>query len=336
MLTTLLKRIVLLLALPSLGLLYGCNDGGDSASSAPDTTTAQTLSGTAATGMPIVSGNVMVVCAGGPNLSTQTSVDGTWTVTLSGQTLPCAVQASGGTVNGIANAGMYHSIALNFGTVNITPLTDLVVANLVGQVPSAWFNGLNGASLGQTATTAAINTALANLRNALASVDGMAALANVNPMTTTFTAVGGNPIDDMLEAFQAALANAGITYLSVVTQAANGATFTVDLPRDGNPGDTDPSATGDYTLTLTVTYAGMTTIVTFEKVPKPSTESEFCSEVNDPSSAASVSSALDGMGTYTIDSCSFNGMVGNVTATLTITSPVSMTVPYTVVYTYSD
>lgn len=35
-----------------------------------------------------------------------------------------------------------------------------------------------------------------------------------------------------------------------------------------------------------------------------------------------------------INSCAFNGTVGRVDATLTITSPVAMTVPYSVTYTY--
>lgn len=349
MLTTLLKRIALLLALPSLGLLYGCNDGGNSTSPAPDTTTAQTLSGTAATGMPIIAGNVMVVCASGSNLSTQTSVSGAWTVTLSGQTLPCAVQASGGTVNGVVNTSTFHSLALSLGTVNITPLTDLIVANLVGQAPGVWFNGLNGATLGQTATATAVNTALANLRNALVSVNGMSGLASINPITTSFSAVSGNPIDDMLEALQAALAGAGSNYPALLALASSGTGFTVTLTPtggsggsgSGGTGDPDPGpgsgGTGNYTLTLNVNAGGVVApTVTILNVPKPDTQNEFCSELDDQTSEISLNNALGGVGSLTINSCSFNGTVGNVSATLSITSPVVMTVPYSVVYTYSN
>jgi hypothetical protein len=52
-------------------------------------------------------------------------------------------------------------------------------------------------------------------------------------------------------------------------------------------------------------------------------------------STTSLSNALGAAGTFTINSCTFNGTVGNVSATLSITNPVVMTVPYTVVYTYN-
>ena len=41
-------------------------------------------------------------------------------------------------------------------------------------------------------------------------------------------------------------------------------------------------------------------------------------------------------GKLTINSCSFNGTVGQVSATMAITSPISMTVPYSVTYTYGN
>ena len=48
-----------------------------------------------------------------------------------------------------------------------------------------------------------------------------------------------------------------------------------------------------------------------------------------------MNNALGAVGTFTINSCSFNGSVGNVSATLAVTTPIALTVPYTVVYTYN-
>jgi len=115
-------------------LLSACGGGGGS-SSGSSTPPASILSGVAAVGTPIVNGNINVVCAAGgalPNATTTNSTTGTYSVTLSGQTLPCAVQVSGVTINGITNTMPYHSIAISTGTVNITPLSDLLVANLTG------------------------------------------------------------------------------------------------------------------------------------------------------------------------------------------------------------
>ena len=120
-------------------ILVAC--GGGSGSSTPSSST---LSGVAAVGTPIANGTINIRCASGSALNTTTSSSGGWQVTLSGQTLPCAVEVSGGTINGVANTMTYHSIATAIGTVNVTPLTDLMVANLAGTAtPTTWFTGLS-------------------------------------------------------------------------------------------------------------------------------------------------------------------------------------------------
>lgn len=197
-------------AVASTLLLAACGGGDDDASSAP------TLSGTAAVGTPIVGGSVKVSCAGGSALNTTTSSNGGWQVTTSGQTLPCAVQVSGGTIGGSANSTPYHSMALNFGTVNITPLTDLVIARLSNQAPSTWFNGLTTNQL-QSVTTTSLNAALNNVQTTL----GLSSTLNGNnPLTTRFQAVNGNLMDDVLEALKTALSNAGLNYNALLALAS--------------------------------------------------------------------------------------------------------------------
>lgn len=190
-------------------MLAACG-GGDS------TSTPETLSGVAAVGVPIVGGQVSVACAGGSALSATTNSGGAWQVTISGQTLPCALEVSGGTVSGSANSTSYHSIALSFDTANITPLTDLVVANLVGKAPALWFSGINAAAL-NGANSAAVNAALQKVNTAL----GLSATLNgANPLTTRFSAVNGNLIDDILEAMAKARATAGLDYPALLALAA--------------------------------------------------------------------------------------------------------------------
>ncbi len=183
-------------------LLTGCLGDDDSTPAA--TPSAATLGGTAATGAPIVSGTVDVKCAGGNTLTDTTDNDGIWQVTISGQTLPCAVAVSGGN---LPVGQVYHSVALQTGTVNITPLTDLIAANLAGQAPATWFAGLNANAL-QQINANAVNAALGNVRTAL----GLAALNDVNPLTVGFDAASGNAHDDILEALKLALTAAGTTY----------------------------------------------------------------------------------------------------------------------------
>ena len=94
-------------------LLSGCGGGGGGGSTANNgsgTSGTTTLNGVAAVGTPIVNGTIDVICAAGSAFApTSTSDSGAWQVTLSVQTLPCAVEVSGGTINGATNVTTYHS-----------------------------------------------------------------------------------------------------------------------------------------------------------------------------------------------------------------------------------
>lgn len=178
------------------------------------------LTGVAAAGNPIVGGSVQVICAGGPALSPASSgAAGAWQVALIGQTLPCAIRVSNGTVGGVANTTAYTSLATATGTTNISPLTDLLVANLIGNGnPSSWFSGLssNAAPL-TTITPAQVNAALARLATALS---GLTPLATTHPVTTSFAPVAGNISDDMLTALARGQATAGVSYAALLNAAA--------------------------------------------------------------------------------------------------------------------
>ena len=239
--------------------LSACGGGGGGAAGTPAATT---LGGTAAVGAPIVGGTVDVTCAAGPALSTTTSSSGAWQVTISGQTLPCAIRISGGTVNAVAQATSFHSLAMAFGIANITPLTDLITANLAGAAPGTWFSGLSGSTL-RAITQNQIDTALANVRTALGLT---AALNGADPITTAFSAVNGNLLDDILEA----LAAAGTAYANLLTQAQAGS-FTAPVGFDfqtafatvraanaggGGGGGSGSCAAGETALVYASTTAG--------------------------------------------------------------------------------
>lgn len=200
--------------------LAACGGGGGGGGSAADAPIVKTITGSAAVGHPISGAFVKVSCASGAALtSSPTTAQGAWQVTLTDQEYPCAVQLTGGTVNGVPNVTDYHSLALAGGTVNVTPLTDMLVANLTGNAtPSAWFAAL-------TTPTAALDTfdqskvdaALTKLR---AAFPLLTPLASLNPITASFTPVAGNATDDMLEALKNAIANAAVPYATLLANAA--------------------------------------------------------------------------------------------------------------------
>lgn len=195
-------------------LLGACGGGGggvDTGSAPPPTT----LSGTAAVGSPIVGATVTLRCAAGQPLTSQiTRSDGAWSVVLSGQVFPCAAQLNGGTINGVPNTVAYHSIALGAGTMNVTPLTDLMVAFATKRsIPSDWFNGLSSPSWA-TINASALNAALAVLVNTLQMVQ---LGGTIHPITTVFTPIAGNVMDDTLSSLGAALRDVSMAYADLRT-----------------------------------------------------------------------------------------------------------------------
>lgn len=339
-----LGRVLALAAATGLAACGGGSDGDAGSTPAPAATS---LAGTAAVGAPIVGGTVQVRCSGGNVLESVTSATGAWQVDTTGQSLPCAVRVSGGS---LAAGQALHSVALSFDTTNITPLTDLILANATGKLPSAWWGSTGPTDVG-TIASAQVDKALASLRAAL----GLTVLQTFDPRTVAFSAAPKDKVDDVLEALQQALAALGMDYAGLVSAASN-TTFTLSdgfrialgnahttitvggTGGGGGTGNGGGSGTGGtYTLTLNVNAGGVVAPpVTITNVPKPSTQAEFCSEITNPSSGIGLTQAVPGgSGTLTINSCAFSGNTGSVSATLTITSPVAMTVPYTVTYTYN-
>ena len=348
-----LRRLAALAAVAGLGMgLAACGGSDDDAAVAPPAPASTQLAGTAAVGAPIANGAVQVRCAGTASavLQTTTSATGAWQVNTTGQSLPCAARVSGGNLP----AGQaLHSLALEFGTLNITPLTDLIVANATSRLPAAWWGSTGPADLAALSAPS-VSKALNQVRSAL----GLVPLQTLDPRTAAFTATPKDTTDAMLEALQKALATSGLTYASLLGEASKAAftlsdsfrvtiktaynTITVGNPGAGPGVDVDtgpgtgPGTSGNYTLTLNVVASGMALPpVTITNLPKPATQSEFCDDINSASSGIGLNQSIPaGTGTLKINSCSFNGTVGQVSATVSITSPVSLNVPYTVTYTY--
>ena len=349
------------LAAAAVGLV-ACGGGDDAPVTATPAPVATRLSGVAAVGAPVAGGKVEVRCSGSTVLETITSATGTWQVDTTGQLLPCATRVSAGT---LPPGLMLHSVAVAFGNVNITPLTDLMVANATGKLPSAWW-GTSGPADMATFAPASLDKALASLRSAF----GLPALETIDPRTVAFSAVPKDKVDDILEALQQALATLGTDYATVLRAATNTAFglsdgFRVTLNNaystitvggaggsggstggntGGNTGGSTGGSTGGnagaggaFTLTLNVNASGVAAPpITITNVPKPATQAEFCGLINDPASGIGLAQSLpEGAGTLTIDSCSFSGNTGRIAATLAITSPAAFNVPYSVTYTYN-
>lgn len=183
--------------------------GGDGPAT---TSSGSSLSGVAAVGAPIASGTVDVRCAGGAALVTSTSVNGTWSVTLQGQVMPCLVSVSGGN---LPPGQLLHSIAAAPGHLNVTPLTTLVLANAFGTVPSPQMPLPSLAEL-----PGLLQAGQEKIRASLIEAGFTDVPADF--LTVPFQPVAGDAYDDLLERLRESLEDAGVSYEDLVEEAASG------------------------------------------------------------------------------------------------------------------
>ena len=199
-------QVGLAVVLMSALWLAGCGGGGGG-SDTPATSLA--ISGTAATSAPLASAAVDSKCTTGAGSAT-TAGDGSYTVTIVGGALPCVLRVTGGST-------VLHSVVTGNGTTaraNLTPVTELVVARVAGDLPANYYAGFSaGASAAltpaaaQSASTAVVDTLKAGGVDLTASGDLL-----VGPLPASGAYATG------LAALQTALTASGTT-LAALTQA---------------------------------------------------------------------------------------------------------------------
>ncbi len=237
-------------ALLAITTLVACGGGGGGGSS--------NLSGVAAVGAPIVGGTVTANCSDGETYTTQNSTNssGVWRISnVPSSAPPCALRLSGGSVGsgGPDAPDLYSYAESTSGDVNITPLTDLIVALAAGD-PAAWF-----ASFDADAEALGVDEATDTLFEALADAGyDMSKIPDFDPLTASFKAAAGDPYDDLLEALRDAVDG---DYTALRAEAAGGK---LNLPE---PGTGDGAALGGKDG-ATGTFDGVTyTFVKDEAAP---------------------------------------------------------------------
>lgn len=211
---------VSVMTLLSCCAMVGCGGGGGSSKAASPATNA--LSGTAAIGTALASATVTAHCSSGTT-STVTNANGSYSLLLSGLTLPCILQATSDGTN------YYYSAAYTGQTTaNITPLTQVILANALGATtdPATAFASAISA-VANKLTSANIATATANITAALVQM-GVPIPNGTNPITGQFTAsttqTTGDAMDASIDAFMSALKNANTSLTTLSTGLASTAT----------------------------------------------------------------------------------------------------------------
>lgn len=189
-----------------------CGGGGGSSAAG-----ASSLTGLAATGAGLPHASVTAKCASGTALTGTTDATGSYTLVLNGQALPCLLQVTGGTPS-----VTLHSFAQAAGRVNITPVTDLIVANALAGDPAAAFASYTPAQ-GST-----IESGISAAKTYVATqVSAIAGSSIADPLTGSFSV--GDADDRILDALGNALTAAGKTQAQLRAQAQTSATLTATV-----------------------------------------------------------------------------------------------------------
>lgn len=193
-------------------------------SSSSSAVSTATVSGTAAVGAAIANGTITAKCANGTGFTqaVTTNAQGAYSGTVAANSFPCALQITGGTP-----AVTLHSYALAAGTVNITPLTDLLIANASTHLPADWFQSSSWQIL-EAQLTAAQN----NLKNSLTSGGYTMPQGTFDPFKTGFQI--GDTWDQLLDQLQAAIEASSSTYANLLTLAKDGSLSSLPPKASGN------------------------------------------------------------------------------------------------------
>lgn len=233
--------------------LAACGGGGGTSSTGttpPPVTAPITVvfSGSAAVGAPLA-GTVTVKDSKGAIKSATIGANGAYAVDVTGMTGPFVFRATG-SANGVAY--IVHSVANGAdaaGKINITQLTDLVAANVGGQLAADFFDQFEKNSNAATATPAAIDAEVAKLKEKLQPIlTALGVDANADLLRTPFTPLS-SPIDKALDAIHVTVDST--TAVATISTTANTSVITDDLKQKAAAEVSPPKLTADNIATAT-------------------------------------------------------------------------------------
>lgn len=208
-------RPVFALAALSAAVLAACGGSDDAAAPAQ----ALAVSGVAATGAALSGAAVQANCASGTGTATSGN-DGRYTITITGGALPCVLEATSADGNTVLHSVASGSTAS--ATANITPLTSVLVAQLTGQDPAAFFDSAAGAgasALASTVTSDKIGTATTAVVATLGAA-GLDTSSLGDLVGGSLVAGSGEGYDGVLDTLGTTLAASGSTLQTLVTTVA--------------------------------------------------------------------------------------------------------------------
>ena len=222
-----LFRVNTVIALAAL-VMAGCGGGGGGTGATPSSV----VNGTAATGAAIAGGKVTLKCQNGTSTIATTGTDGGFSIDVAVIGLPCVGRVDYTDSKGAAQK--LHTFITAAGTANITPVTDLLVANLTGASAADAFDKFDAVKT-KAFTAAQIKTASDAVKNYLKTTLGLDTTNLPTDLVGTkfvpkIGTTGGDAADLVLDALQAKLIALGKTLGDVGGDLAKGGSTATVAP----------------------------------------------------------------------------------------------------------
>ncbi|MGK5076518.1 PKD domain-containing protein [Janthinobacterium sp. ZB1P44] len=315
-------------------MLVACGGGGGDSSPAPTAQADLTVNGTAATGRAIAGAMITAKCQTGTGNAT-TLADGNYSLVAAGGKLPCLLQ-----ITDPADGSKLHTLVLGGGsaaTANITPLTEMLTARLLGHEPAVFFAAFDPAIAGNKITTAAVKAAQTDVATVLAGVVDTKPLADflATPLkaATQGNPAGGDAQDRLLDALRVKINAAQLTQIvAALAKISNTDTIkqviadTAAVPPVAQAGPAQSVMTGtvvtlDGSASLAAAGRTLSYAWTLQSRPAGSTAS-----LSSPTSARPTFTA-DVAGTYVASVIVNDGKVSSNAAAVSITASVANAAP---------
>jgi hypothetical protein len=318
-------------------MLAACGGGGGTSGSTGTAPNTLTVTGTGATGIAIAGATVTAKCKVGTG-SAITQADGSYTLSITDGQLPCVLEITN-PVGGVK----LHSVVFGTGRTangNITPLTEMATARVLGSEPNVFFAAFDATVATQKITSANVQTAQTDVGLILAGAVDTTALGNFMSVplkaATQGSPTSGDAQDKLLDALKLKLSSANIGTLTTAMASSQttdaiklittSLTSSVTTPPVANAGATQNVLTGTIvTLDGSASSAaiGKTLTYTWTLTTKPSVSSGTLSM---PTSAKPTFVA-DVAGLYVASVIVNDGISNSSAAAVTITAAVANVAP---------
>jgi hypothetical protein len=207
-----------------LMVLVACGRGGHADAAVSDQGAPVRIAGVVARGGALVAAEVTARCVSGPAVVTTSGSGGAYAVEVEASALPCllrAVSADGAWTLHSAAIATPRAATTPTVTAHITPLTELLVAQLTGAAPSIAMAQATSHTLRAALAPhhlAAGHTAVARSLSGLGMDAEPITDALAQPLVAASAVQRGNAHDKVLETLSTSLARTGATLADLVGQ----------------------------------------------------------------------------------------------------------------------